>query len=808
MEYLTYKKKYFKFFSIGFLFIFIISVLFGYFFVKNSLAPMDGVEYLKNLKGPVSVMRDSYGIPHIKAQNNLDALRALGFVAASERLFQMEIQRRLANGELAEIFGPKLLSSDKLFRSLGLRFYSSQMLENKIKNKTLDLKMWSEVEAFYDGVNQYQLTQKLPLEFSLLGIKPRPFTAIDGYAFIGLMGFSFGLATSAEPLMTKISERLGVELTNELRNDLTPFEMQQVEKEKSSALKSRRVVSDKNHYPVSQIIADLEQGFSLFEGSNGWVLSGKRSASGFPILSNDPHIGFSNPGVWFEARIKTPDYENYGHFLALIPFPILAHNKERGWGFTMSLVDDMDLYREKLNPKFKTYQFGDKMISYHERFEMIKVKGEKNSEIVILTTQHGPILDEVFSNPEEKSLALKWSFHQINNDPFYALYKMGHAKNMEDFKEGVALGISPGLNVLYADKKNIAQWLFGEVVKKSTHLPSDFILDGSSGLDEYTGTTDFAEKPHTENPASGQIISANTRPIGTPIAALNLRGDWQPNDRYKTLFALLSQKESWSVSELKEIQTLNVNIENKLLLAAMLKSLNFDNPWKKERAKVYVEILNKWDFISDAHSIAPSLYYTWSREIIKILLKDFSPEEFDAYTKLPHHWNFFKRVVLNSDSSWWKKVSRGKVITEAFNNSIESLRQEFGEDSRNWGWGHMHTLEFVHPLGRLKPFDKIFNIGPIEMSGSSQEVNNLKISGYNEGFRIKVGPSTRRIIDFGNAGVAFGILPTGNSGHLLSPFYKDQMFLYANGLYRNEWLNEEDISAHLSHQLILGPAVK
>ena len=142
---------------------------------------MDGVEYLKNLKGPVSVMRDSYGIPHIKAQNNLDALRALGFVAASERLFQMEIQRRLANGELAEIFGPKLLSSDKLFRSLGLRFYSSQMLENKIKNKTLDLKMWSEVEAFYDGVNQYQLTQKLPLEFSLLGIKPRPFTAIDGY---------------------------------------------------------------------------------------------------------------------------------------------------------------------------------------------------------------------------------------------------------------------------------------------------------------------------------------------------------------------------------------------------------------------------------------------------------------------------------------------------------------------------------------------------------------------------------------------------------------------------------------------------
>jgi penicillin amidase len=805
---LSQKKNYFKLLSTAFLIIIIISVLFGYLFVKSSLAPMDGVHSLENLKAPVSVVRDNYGIPHIKAQNSLDALRALGFVAASERLFQMEMQRRLANGELAEIFGPKLLSSDKLFRSLGLRFYSAQMLNNKIKNKTLDLKMWSEVEAFYDGVNQYQLTHRLPLEFTLLGIKARPFSALDGYAFIGLMGFSFGVATNAEPLMTRLHERLGDKLTNELRNDLTPFEIKKIVKEKVDAFKSRRVVYDKNHYPVSQILAELEQGFNLFEGSNGWLLSGKKSASGFPILSNDPHIGFSNPGIWFEAHIQTPEYENYGHFLALIPFPILGHNKERGWGFTMSLVDDMDLYREKLNPKYKTYQFGDKMVSYHERLEVIKVKGEKNNSMVLLTTQHGPILDEVFNNPEDKSLALKWSFHNINNDPLFALYKMGHAKNIEEFKEGVALGISPGLNVLYADKKNIAQWLFGEVVKKSLHTSSDFILDGRSGLDEYTGTTNFDQKSHTENPASGLIISANTRPLGNPVAASNLRGDWQPDDRYKTLFALLSEKDVWSVSELKEIQTLNLNLENKSLLSAMLKSLDFDNLREKESAQEYLDILKKWDLVSDAHSIAPSLYYTWCREIIKILLQDFSPLEFTTYTQLPHHWNFFKRVVLNSNSSWWKKLQRKKVFTDAFNNSIESLRQQFGEDSHNWSWGQMHTLEFVHPLGKLKPLDKIFNLGPILMSGSSQEVNNLKFSGYNDGFRIKVGPSTRRIIDFGNAEVAFGILPTGNSGHLLSPFYKDQMSLYSKGLYRNEWLNEKDIKAHMSHQFILGPFVK
>lgn len=803
MEYLSRKKNSLKNWLLALLLLIVCAILYLFYFVRSSLPPMDGELPLKRLNSSVSVIRDQFGIPHIKAKNTMDAFRTLGFIVASERLFQMEMSRRVANGELAEIFGRKALASDKLFRSLSLRQSMSEMLEYKIKNKLIDSKMWNEMEAFYDGINQYQEKGKLPIEFSILGIKPRAFSAIDGYAFIGLMSFNFGVATSEEPLMTKLKMQLGNEFLDELRNELTPNEKQNKEKEKKDILKTKRIVETKNHYPVAKILADLQNGFTLFDGSNGWVVDGKRSANGFPILANDPHISYSHPGVWFEAHIESPEYVTYGHFLPLLPFPILSHNKERAWGFTMSLVDDMDLYREKLNPKFKSYSFKGSEIPYQERLEVINIKNEKPYEMLILRTQHGPIMDEIFPNKEDKSLALKWAFHGKENDAIEALYKMGRARTMEEFRAAVSLGRAPGLNVLYADKKNIAWWIFGEIARKSLHTATDFILDGSSGLDEYTGVLDFNEKPHIENPKSGLIISANSRPTGFPN---EMRGDWQSDDRYKTLEAILSKKEKWTVNEFKEIQSLSMNLENKLILEELLNAVSFKNIWNKERAATYLEILKKWDFISDTHSIAPSLYYTWCREIIKILLKDLNKEEFETFTILPNNWNFFKRVVLDQNSIWWNKFDRQRLFTDAFNNSIESLRQALGDDYAGWTWGHLHTIEFVHPIGRVKPFNKIFNIGPIGINGATNEINNQKSLGYAEGFKVKAGPSTRRIISFDRPEVAWGILPIGNSGHLLSPFYKDQVDLYTKGLYREEWLDEVDIKAHQKHQLLLIPA--
>ena len=520
---------------------------------------------------------------------------------------------------------------------------------------------------------------------------------------------------------------------------------------------------------------------------------------------NDPHISYTQPGVWFEAHIKTPGFESYGHYLPILPFAVLSHNHERGWGLTMSLVDDMDLYREKLDPKFKTYQFMDKAIPYHERLELIKVKGERPVEILVLSTQHGPILDEVFTNPKDKSLAFKWSFQHFENDPLLALFKMGRAHSMEEFKAGVALGKSPGLNVLYADKSNIGWWMFGEMVKKSPHTPSDFILDGNSGKDEYLGELSFNEKPFLENPPNGLIVSANSKPSGDFVNMKNIRGDWQPNDRFLTIEAILKQKNIWTEDELKEVQTLSLNLENKPILTELLKSVDFTNLWNKERAHTYLEILKNWNFLSETDSIAPSLYYTWAQEINKILLKDLTSEELQTFSKLPNSWIFFKRVVMDPGSPWWKKFDRKKVFTTSFNNTIDSLRQALGEDSSGWTWGHLHTLELSHPLGRVRGLNKIFNIGPIGMSGAANEINAQKNIGFSDGFKIKAGPSTRRIINFEHPQQAWGILPSGNSGHILSPFYKDQLAYFTKGLYREEWLDEKDIKQHQTHELVLVP---
>lgn len=752
---------------------------------------LDGDVVLKKLSQEVQVKRDRFGIPHIFAQNTIDAYRTLGYTIASERLFQMEVQRRMAYGELSEIFGEKALPSDKLFRTLGLKSFIQNMLANKLKNHQIDFEMWQRAEAFYDGINQFQEKGALPIEFKFLNIVPRPFTINDGYAFMGLMSFSFAIATSQDPLFSQLKLRFSDDLYQTLRNEMD-MAVKIIPKKVSQGYSVEK-------YPAINSLSYLESGFPLFEGSNGWVISGSRTKSGRPILANDPHITFSHPGIWFEAHISSPQYEMYGHFLSIIPFPVLGHNKDYGWGLTMSLIDDMDLYKEQIDPKFKSYMFKGNHIPYNERFEKIVVKKSKPFDMVVTSTHHGPILDYVLTDPANKSIALNWSFLSPQNDPLTALYKMGTAQNMTEFKSAVSLGVAPGLNVIYADKKNIAWWLFGELRKHLGVKPADMVLDGSSGNDEQVSAVAFDEKPHLENPISGYIVSANSKPEHLPNG---IRGDWQPDDRYKTLNFLLGQNDKMTVADNMKIQTMNFNIENKLILPALLENLDNTNLWVKSRSKQYVNLLKKWDYLTDESSIAATIYYTWCKEVTRLLLHDLSKNELETFYKLPNSWIFFKRVILDSNSPWWKKYDKQKLITQAFNSSIEALREQFGDDYRGWQWGHSHTLEFVHPIGRLKPLDLVFNIGPVGIGGAYNEVNNQKHSGFLEGFRVKAGPSTRRIIDFSSPERAYGILPTGNSAHIFSSFYRDQLPLYLKGKYRNELLSSDDIELTKTHELI------
>ena len=784
------KKKTLKIGLFLFAILILIVLVGGYEFVRARVPQMSGELILRNLDGPVEVIRDQNGIPHINANNNRDAFRALGYVMASERLFQMEVSRRLAKGELAELFGEKALATDKLFRNLGLKSESEKMINKKLAENSYDSQMMEEVGAFYDGINQFIETGPMPIEFILLGISPKPFSMLDGQSFIGLMGFSFGIAILTEPLLTKLVARIGGDLVEDLRNEKIPGNQ------------TRVVNFDHNlSQKVLKIVADLEKGFNLFEGSNGWVLSGKRTLSGSPLFANDPHISYSQPGIWFEAHIKTPSFETYGHFLSLIPFPILSHNRKRAWGLTMSLTDDMDIYKENIDQKAKTYIFKGEKRSLTERAEIIKVKDAPDFQMNVFSTHHGPVLDYALSEAAaEKSLALQWTFYDEGNDTLSTLFKMGRAKNMTEFKTAVATGKSPGLNILYADKENIGWWMFGEIWKKRPGIKSDFILNGESGEDEILGSLNFEEKPHLENPSSGMIVSANSRPSAYP---LTMRGDWQPDDRFKTIESVLLSKEKWSPEETMELQTLNMNFENKILLETLLRDTAFSNSNEKETYQKYFEIMKIWDLSSEIDSIAATIYYSWTRQIQIKLLKDLTNDEREVFAKVPNGWIFFKRVVLDPLSPWWKKYDRGSLFKEALVETIGDLQKKLGKDTTKWHWGKLHTLEFAHPFGRVKPLAFLFNLGPYPVSGGTQEVNNQKVSSYLNSFQVQAGPSTRRIIDFSHPEKSWGILPTGNSAHMLSPFYNNQVQKFLGGQYREQLLDLSD--KDIRFKLIISP---
>ncbi len=780
MTFKAYKKKIqiTLFFILGLLFL---GVGIIYFYLYYASPKYSGEIHIKNIKSNVSIKRDSFGVPHINAENREDAFYALGWTMASDRLFQMEISRRAASGELSEIIGEETLKSDINFRNLKIRrtmednFYRNF---DKIKNSP----MFHLASRFFQGVNDYQSQNPLPIEFLILGIKPRPFSILDSYSFLGLMSYNFAVAIMQDPLLTTLEKRIGPELVDEMRVEM-------INSRKRAIVSKLETYRGKTH----ELVSFLEHGgIPLFDGSNGWILAKNRTTTNENMLMNDPHISFPHPGIWYEAHLKTPDFESYGHFLSLIPFPILSHNKERAWGLTMSLTDDMDLYKEKIIDD-KSYQYIDKLYPLKKTKEVIKVKGKKDYEFEIKETIHGPILDEI---SDEKSLALKWAYYEPDNDPITTLYEMSFSKNMLEMKAAVSKGVAPGLNILYADKENIAWWIFGRVYQKPSHVRSDFLLDGSTGKDEYQKILGINDLPHLENPKSGIIISANFRPHGFP---LDQRGDWQPDDRIKTLEFLLAKKEKWSIDEMKEIQTLSINLENKLILKELLTDLK-----NVPEAKDYIDLLSSWNLISDVDSIAATIFYTSINKVGAKLLSDLSSEEFKTYAKISTSYIFTKRVILNRNSAWWKKFDRMAVIKEAFVDTISTLKSRFGSDHKNWKWGNVHQLEFVHPIGRVRPFNYLFNLGPYPISGASQDINNQKSDSLKEEFSVKAGPSTRRIISFSDLNTAYGILPQGQSGHILSPFYKDQFPLYSKGLYRPMYLDIPVSEVGLELKLISG----
>ena len=766
-----------------------ILIILGFLYYQYLKPNYSGEITLDSVHQETTVYFDDYGIPHIYANSHLDAVTTLGYVQAQDRLWQMELMRRIAPGRLSELFGEDLIKNDQFFINIGIDEYSKKSVADlDIKSSEYQL-----LEAYLKGVNKYIDEGVTPLEYHLIGLKKEHFTLVDTYNVLGYMAFSFAMAQKTDPLLSTLKEKLGTAYLNALPIKIDP---------KSILIKSSKADMDYYTGIVSNINTILNSTpIPPFVGSNSWVISGDKTESGKVIFANDPHIGFSQPSVWFEAHLSSPEHEIYGYFLPIIPFPLLGHNNHIAYGLTMFENDDIDFYKEINDPEnLNKYQTPDGYASYENTTKIIKVKDQKDLQFNFKTSRHGPLITGVLETASDTSpIAISWIYTQEDNHLLKAIYKMSTSQNKEDFKKGISMIHAPGLNVMYGDAKgNIGWWATGKLYKFNPHVNSKFILDGASGRDDKIAFLDFSENPMAENPPWNYVYSANNQPDS--IAGMLYPGYYLPEDRAKRIVQLLSVKDNWNkTSSAKMITDVTSSVSGNVIkeLVKVIDFHSFDTNVQKA-----IDILQLWDGSNEIDEVAPTIYNKFIYEYLTNTFKD------EMGTTLYQQFNkthLMKRVIANQlfrkESIWWDNINtqaivetRKDILKESLIATIKALENQLGKDIDTWNWGRVHVIEHQHTLGSVDLLKSFFNVGPFSINGASEVINNLAYKRDSTGiYQVTNGPSTRRIIDFNDLENSWSILPTGQSGNPFSEHYQDQANMYNKGTFRKMKMNQEEI---------------
>ena len=787
-----------------FLFLFLIVLvlaLVGYAFYTKP--KYDGELALKNIEKTTTVYFDDFGVPHIYANSQKDAMVALGYVHAQDRLWQMELMRRIAPGRLSEIFGSVALQNDMFFAGLGIEEASEIAIAKLDKNgKDYQLAM-----AYLDGINQYLEEGKTPIEFYLVGVKKEKFTLKDVYNIFGYMSFSFAMAQKTDPLLTDIRDQLGPEYlkdfgldgslgTTRIKNSKEKI------KEYSAIAKSVTALLDQSPIPP-------------FIGSNSWVIAPPKTENGKVIFANDPHIGFSQPATWYEAHIVTPDFELYGYYLAGTPYPLLGHNRKYAYGLTMFENDDLDLYKEENKADDANSYLSPKgFMNYQIRNKTIQVKDSSAVNLKVKISRHGPIVNDLIKGLNTKQpVALSWIYTQQPIQILDAVYRLSHAQNITDFQKGVALIAAPGLNVMYGDAKgNVAWWATGKLYKHQPGVNPNFILNGASGKEDIAEYLDFSKNPSAINPSWNYVYSANNQPEA--VDGFLYPGYYLPEDRAKRITTLLEAKQKWNKQAVSQMIVDNTSSTVTETLKVMLASIASES--LSENQKQAFTILKDWKGDSNLNQVAPTIYNKWLYLYLKNTFEDeLGNDKFEQFLGTHIGKQVATKLIANPNSIWWDdSTTKGTKETQAFifkksyKEAIAALEKQLGATVASWTWNKVHTVEHQHPLGKVSALKPIFNVGPFEIAGTNEVINNLMF-GLNASGNYKVtgGPSTRRVIDFSDVENSWSIIPTGQSGNPMSAHYADQTQLYNEGKFRKMKMNKAEIVT-TSTKLIFNPIKK
>jgi penicillin G amidase len=770
--------------------------------VHRPLAQLDGRIAIPELKHPVEVDRDMHGVPWIRAASAEDMLVAQGYVMAQDRLWQMDLLRRVAAGQLSEIFGPATLALDRANRTLGLREVAEQAA------KAADPKARAMLDEYASGINRYiaQHRGSLPLEFELLGYRPRRWTPADTYL---ISGFMYELLTSTwrqELDRAEVIERVGPELAKDLYVVDSPLDRfivgngradPRAGDEGSSGPAEAGAAPESGSDPAAEgwpaasaLLAGWTREAAAF-GSNNFVVSGAHTESGKPLVANDTHLPLSVPTLWYMVHLTAPGWNVAGFALPGVPLVIIGHNDRIAWGYTNNMADVQDLYIETFNPKNPhEYLFNGQWVPAKVREETILVKGRPDEKLEVVVTRDGPIV----RREAGRAYALRWTALDPGGMGL-GFAMVGKAQNWDEFRAIMRTIGGPAQNAVYADVDGNIGYIVGARIPIRKKGDGSVPVPGDTDEYDWAGTIPFDDLPQAFNPRGGIIATANARVVG-PGYRWYLTDRWEAPYRAARLYQLLEGKTGLRPEDCAAIQDDVVSLPDRFLAAQLLAAGRVAPPGDPAAQRLVGRLAN-WDGRVVTGSVEASFLHLVRETLLRDLLEPRLGSEAGLYSwwRMPV---FLGNVLRERPARWLPKryASYDQLLSAAADEAVRQLRSRYGNQESRWQWGRVEPLEMLHPLGMRGLLRRFLSVGPVGHNGSRYTVDAI---------RRESGPAMRFVADLADFDHSLMEIPLGESGQYGSPYSRDQFPLWLAGRPLPAPFSEAGEEKIRKHRLLLEP---
>jgi penicillin amidase len=752
-----------------------LALIIGIIYLRSSLPQTRGALTLSGLTGEVNIVRDRYGIAHIEALSDLDAYFALGFVHAQERLWQMEFQRRVGAGRLSEVVGEGALETDRFLRTLGV-YRAAEASLAALAPETQQV-----LRHYVAGINAYLQTRRgaLPPEFLFFRHAPEPWQEADVLVWSKMMAWDLSGNWAAEVLRARLLQFLTLEQVAEL---WPPYPG-----DAPVALPDFSAMYET--LPLSALAAAAPPPLPAGAGSNNWVVSGEHTASGKPLLANDPHLGLQAPSLWYFAHLRAPGLDVIGATLPGTPAVLLGRNQHIAWGFTNSGADVQDLFIERLNPDNPgEYQTPEGFVPFESRQEVIGVRGGEDVVITVRESRHGPIISDVSrpaaeaarataETPEGYVLAFAWTALIDEDTTVDAVLQLNRARNWEEFTEALRRFVVPQQNIVYADiEGNIGYYAPGLVPIRAA---GDGLVPVPGWDDAYAwvGFIPFEALPHAFNPPSGKIVTANHKLVPGDYPYL-ITTEWAEPYRAMRIEALLGSEATHTPASFQRVQRDQLSLMAQDFLP-FLRAAALETP----RASALQARLDAWQGEMRLGAAEPLIFYSWYRQLFRLIFEDALGSYFDAFAGFRP---LLLQVVLTGETATdWCNDTRTparetctELSVRALERALGELTERYGADPARWRWGepgarHAHAIFSGTPLARF--FDLVIANG-----GDPYTVNVGSFRFFSD-FGQHHGPGFRAVYDLAVLDNSGFIHATGQSGNLLSRRYRDYLARWRDG---------------------------